>query len=401
MLKRNRFAARITALILTAVVSVGFFASSPESVVKVDAAKTLAQLQEEQKALQKKIASVNSNIASSKNNIKKEKEYQAAINQKIELTEENIQILFSQIDSLNESIDSLEKSIGQQQESIDKGMEAFRNRLRAMYMSDGDNYAAVLAGSTDFYDFLARMEIVERVSKRDDEMIDELNEKLDRLEEDKLAVEQQKADTETAKAELEAQKQELSDAYDQSTSHQAELEAAYQSYLKNKAALDAEEEKAEQAIRDEIARLASTGGTFTGEFMWPVPGYTYVSSGYGTRWGKLHKGIDIAGGTIAGKPIVASAAGTVIVASATCSHNYPKQSSCGCGSGYGNYVMIDHGNGYVTLYGHCQSLAVKAGDKVNQGQTIAYVGTTGYSTGYHCHFEIRKNGSPVNPRQFV
>lgn len=386
---------------LTMVVASAAVLTSESSKSPVSAITEYERLQNEYKNIQKQLATVNSNIATSKNNINKEKEYQAGINEKINLTEENIRNILAQIDALDNQIAELERSITYQQKDIDNGMESFKNRLRALYMSGGNNYAAVLAGSSDFYDLLARVELVERVAERDDNMIDELNNKLDALEATKAQVEQNKADAEAIKAELEVQKQELNDAYSQSTSHQSELEKQYQNYLKNKEALDAEEERAEQAIRDEIARLASQGGNFSGQFIWPVPGYTYISSGYGTRWGKLHKGIDIAGGTIAGKPIVASASGVVIVASATCPHNYGKWSSCGCGSGYGNYVMIDHGNGYVTLYGHCQSLNVKAGQSVQVGDTIAYVGTTGYSTGYHCHFEIRKNGSPIDPQQFV
>ena len=115
-----------------------------------------------------------------------------------------------------------------------------------------------------------------------------------------------------------------------------------------------------------------------------------MSSGYGSRWGTFHYGIDITGGG-GNAPIVAAAAGRVTIASNTCSHNYGKNYNCGCNGGYGNYVVIDHGNGLLTYYGHMSRAIVSAGTYVQQGQTIGYMGSTGYSTGNHLHFEVRVN----------
>jgi murein DD-endopeptidase MepM/ murein hydrolase activator NlpD len=122
----------------------------------------------------------------------------------------------------------------------------------------------------------------------------------------------------------------------------------------------------------------------TGKFIVPATGR--FSSGYGQRWGRLHAGIDIAGS--AGSDVVAADGGTVIYAQ----YN---------NGGYGNLVKIDHGNGYVTYYAHNSSLCVSVGDKVYQGQVIAKMGSTGRSTGNHCHFEIHVNGSTVNPSQYL
>jgi len=110
-----------------------------------------------------------------------------------------------------------------------------------------------------------------------------------------------------------------------------------------------------------------------------------VTSGFGFRWGRLHAGIDIA--VASGTPVVASAAGTVIVA--------------GWYGGYGNLVVIDHGNGIATAYGHNSSVAVSPGQYVAQGQLISYSGSTGHSTGPHVHFEVRINGSPVDPMGYL
>ncbi|MBR2912331.1 MAG: M23 family metallopeptidase, partial [Oscillospiraceae bacterium] len=143
----------------------------------------------------------------------------------------------------------------------------------------------------------------------------------------------------------------------------------------------------------------NNGGGYTGtSFAWPCPGYYYISSYYGWRWGRMHKGYDIAQNK--GATIVASRAGTVIGVSTGCSHNYPKSSNC-CGNGYGNYVLVSHGDGFSTMYAHMQSVNVSVGQSVKKGQSLGKVGCTGHSTGFHLHFEIRKNGSAVNPGNYL
>ena len=140
------------------------------------------------------------------------------------------------------------------------------------------------------------------------------------------------------------------------------------------------------------ANANSTNGSlaFNGSFIWPVASYVYVSSRFGLRihpitgQQKTHTGIDIASNQ--GTSIYAADGGTVTLAS--------------WNGGYGNCVMIDHGNGYVTLYGHMSSIAVSQGQAVSQGETIGYVGSTGKSTGPHLHFEVLKNGTRIDPEQF-
>ncbi|MSO96570.1 MAG: M23 family metallopeptidase [Thermoleophilia bacterium] len=143
-----------------------------------------------------------------------------------------------------------------------------------------------------------------------------------------------------------------------------------------RAAQEAARRAAEQAGRQQ-----STGPT--GGLAWPAPGA--VTSPFGQRWGRMHTGIDI--GSSTGAPIVAAAAGTVLVA--------------GWGDGYGNTVVIDHGGGVATLYGHQSSIGVAVGQSVTRGETIGAVGSTGRSTGPHLHFEVRINGSPVDPLGYL
>ena len=131
----------------------------------------------------------------------------------------------------------------------------------------------------------------------------------------------------------------------------------------------------------------SSGGT-TGSFIWPVTHTKGITTYFEMRWGSMHHGIDIAGGGDYGQPIIASDGGMVTFS------GYDD-------SGYGNYVIIDHGNGYETLYGHACELAVSAGQYVNQGDVIAYVGSTGFSTGPHLHFEVRVNGEREDPFNYL
>lgn len=133
-------------------------------------------------------------------------------------------------------------------------------------------------------------------------------------------------------------------------------------------------------------------------YVWPVPGHYILSS----QWNEdrdtyNHGAIDISDGSVMNAEVVAAESGTVVLSNNDCTHNYGKEGSCGCGGGYGNYLMIDHGGGKATLYAHLTSLTVSSGSYVQKGQVIGYVGTTGWSTGPHLHFETRLNGVKYNP----
>jgi Membrane proteins related to metalloendopeptidases len=131
----------------------------------------------------------------------------------------------------------------------------------------------------------------------------------------------------------------------------------------------------------------SGAGVSSGNLMWPVPSLHTITTYFTWRWGSFHTGIDISGGSAYGKTIVAADGGTVV--------------SAGWSSGYGYCVKISHGGGLQTLYGHASKILVSAGQRVSKGQAIALVGSTGNSTGPHCHFEVIKNGTKVNPLSYV
>lgn len=135
---------------------------------------------------------------------------------------------------------------------------------------------------------------------------------------------------------------------------------------------------------------AAGDGITTGKFIWPVPSCRMISSPFGYRYGGFHKGIDISGNGVYGKDIIAADGGTVA-----------EVNTSGWGAGYGKYVIIDHGGGFRTLYAHCSSVLVSAGQKVSQGQLIAKIGESGDASGPHLHFEVQVNGQPVNPTSYL
>ena len=133
-------------------------------------------------------------------------------------------------------------------------------------------------------------------------------------------------------------------------------------------------------------------------YVWPVTGFYYLTSLWNEDRGAYNHGaIDIAGYGIEGQNVLAAHSGTVAYAENNCVHNWGKLSSCGCGGGYGNYVMLEHGDGHMTVYAHMSSVLVSAGDTVSAGQVLGFVGSTGDSTGAHLHFETRFNGAKYNP----
>jgi murein DD-endopeptidase MepM/ murein hydrolase activator NlpD len=201
------------------------------------------------------------------------------------------------------------------------------------------------------------------------------------------------AELEASKTELDERKAELDTQITAAQQLVAEITAEESEYTAAKAELEAQEEAVTKQINQLLAQLAAQNTTVVSEsgYLWPLPGYTSISSYFGYRThpvtgqvNSFHGGIDIPAPK--NTKILASRSGQVIISA----YN----------SSYGNYVVLNHGNNQVTLYAHMNSRAVSVGDTVKQGQVIGYVGTTGSSTGYHLHFEVRINGTQVNPLQF-
>ncbi len=387
MSKVSKYIKKSIAILLVCFACVMIFSQSNDNVLVVEA-KTEAELQDEIEASKDKIEQYNAEIDALKDDINKQQEYQNTLSAKISTVEGLIQELNEKIAVLEENIAQTEAQLILQEAEIIQGVEDFKERLRVLYLSGSDSYAELLVGTADFYDLLMKMELITEVAEHDDKEITALIDLKNDFELTKLQLEETKRETEATKDENQANKDELTELYSDSVAMQAEFQTQQNAYQNMTAAEQADMEAAQQELdrlieERRLKEKVYVGGTFT----WPVPTHYYISSYYGPRWGGYHYGIDIAGAGIAGQPIVAANAGEVIIAF---NDDIP-------GYSYGKYVAIDHGGGYVTVYGHASKLAVSVGDTVSKGETIAYVGTTGNSTGYHLHFEIRENNVKKDP----
>jgi len=319
------------------------------------------------------------------------------IQEKITITEKLICEYTAQIESYNSEIAVKESEIKQKNADLEDTKYIFKQRLRSIYMSGGDISAiSMLMSSDDFADLLSRTELTKSISAYDNSLMEKIVETISQINESKAEVESKQVSVTASKKDLAVQQESLN-------SQISAVNGVISTISSQQTELNTEKQKLQSAVNQYEVELSaalapqSTVKYSGGAFAWPVNGFYYISSPYGYRtWSngstEFHKGIDIAGAGICGKPISAAADGVVL----TAGYNT---------GGYGNYVVIDHGisssgNRFTTHYGHMSSIAVSAGQTVSKGQTIGYVGTTGQSTGYHLHFEIRINNSTVNPMSY-
>ncbi|PWM23217.1 MAG: hypothetical protein DBX44_06080 [Oscillospiraceae bacterium] len=267
-----------------------------------------------------------------------------------------------------------------------------------MYKAGNASVLGLVLGAEDFSDFLTRSKVASRVAQHDQELIEEMQVKLAEIQDTKDSIEADKIDLEGTKSQQDAKRVQLAGQLADTQDQIQDIEALEQDYLANKAAIDKQMEEVQAEVDAIYAKIKSEGEYEGGIMLWPVEGYETVTSDYGWRFGgtDFHTGIDIArlnakGEGIYGKPIRAAADGTVAFTQTTFTP----------GRGYGIYLIIDHGGGISTLYGHTCGLNVKLGDKVKRGQTIAFVGSTGWSTGPHLHFEVRVNGAYTSPWPYL
>ena len=311
------------------------------------------------------------------------------LNGQIDNTQAQINILNNKITLLDNMIAENEATIADLEEEIDKDYEIFRQRARASYMSGDSSTISLLLGADSFSDFLMKADITARVAENDREIIAGLEANIAELEKLQEENEANKADLNESKGTLDEKKQQLNGQVSQIQGQIEDIDALQKQYEANKAEIDKMMAQVQSEINEIYASYESQGEYTGGVMTWPVPGYTGITSYYGWRFNNtdFHTGIDISGANIYGKNIVAAADGIVIKAQET----YVQ------GVGYGRYLLIDHGGNISTLYGHTSQLLVSEGDHVTRGQAIAKVGSTGWSTGPHLHFEVRENGTAVNP----
>nr|WP_319489406.1 peptidoglycan DD-metalloendopeptidase family protein [uncultured Caproiciproducens sp.] len=370
---------------------------TPQISVPASASKSLSQLQKEQSELKKQQSEVAAKLKSLKADKAKKQEYKNALDTQVSTVQSQIDVINQQITALDSDISEKESQIAGKQKSINTNYELLKQRLRALYLTGEASNLEIILNAKSVMDLADKTEAIQAITTHDTNLINTLKTDMQSIQTQKAEIETNRKSVADAKVALDTKQGELTSLINETKSVIAELAANESSANAESAKLAAQRKKADAAIdqwyKDYYASQKGTGGSggyvSKGNFTWPVPGVTRISSGYGSRSGGFHKGIDIAAAGVYGKPIVAADSGKVMMAGWG---NY----GTGYG-GYGNVVAIDHGGGYSTLYGHCSSVAVSKGQTVKKGQVIAYVGSTGDSTGPHLHFEIRVNGVAKNP----
>jgi len=343
---------------------------------------------------QQKLNDINNEIASLKDKKKQQQAKKNNAKTQINLVKNQISALNKDIKETNEQLAEKQRQLEQKKADILRTDTLFKERLKAMYiMRSGGTLSTVLAVDS-FSELLTAADTLQRISVADTRLLKYLDEEKKNIEAEEAEIQEQLNALVEKQGTLENKQAELAGYMQTLDTQLSETAARQKAAEETQADVYAEYLAAKQALE---AEFGSSGNTsyVGGEWIWPVPSNRHISSPFGWRtlYGKPdnHIGIDISTGSgprIYNKPIVASNSGVVTKA---VNGIY----------GYGRYIIIDHGGNNFTLYGHCNSLAVNVGDYVTQGQTIAYVGSTGNSTGPHLHFEIRLNGTPVDPAPLV
>ena len=320
--------------------------------------------------------------------------------EQISITRDQMELCQNRINVTQDYISAKHAEIDKKETDINESMQLFRDRVRAIYMtggySDKANSLIMLLSSESVSDFLTRAMYLKRLNEHDRALMDVLEEELASLNDEKAKLDETKKELEAEKAELTETRDSLQNSLIEARSSIQDINAMQSELEENYEELSGYLKEIQNEIADIYKNLTTSKEDYVGgEMMWPAPGYSKITCEYGWRFNgtDFHTGIDISGSGIHGAKVVAANTGTVIFTK-QCPYN-------GYSYGYGTYAIVDHGGGITTLYAHMSSLAVNVGDVVVMGQQIGNVGNTGWSTGAHLHFEVRKDGKSVNPLPYV
>lgn len=389
------------------------FSSAFTAQAKTSSQSKLDKINQNIKEAQKELDSLDDQVAD-------KKAYSNALMKKIDLLQDKLDALESNRDDLQNEIDAVQKRIDETQAEINKAekeiekkeqefdgvYEEYCQRLRAMYISGNVSMLEVLLESGDISSILTRAEMVKSVSEQDSATLDDLMTKMEEINKEREELANNKIQLGKDKDSLNSRKQELQKSIDEYNSSKAELNAEVEECNAALASLDDKRSEVKETIdtnqeqkrqiEAEINNALSGSGSNkpgsgnynpgTGQLAYPTS-YRQISAGYPNYSnGSYHGGVDWPCPT--GTAVHASDSGVVVIAKKL---TYS----------YGQYILIDHGNGLSTLYAHNSSLVVGVGDKVSKGQIIAYSGESGNATGPHVHFEVRLNGTRVNPMSYL
>lgn len=320
---------------------------------------------------------------------------------KAQQMEKQIQTLTKQVSAAEVDLDKKENALAKSQEDVviiqgeveaklkelEGRREALRKRVKSIYEEGQVSYLEVIFQSTDITDFISRMEYLGFLVENDQDILSDIRTQKMELEEKQELLVAKLNEAENLKVQAEEAKQYLDASKSKKQVALAENEKDQEQLLIQIEKLEKDSKELEAKIRELQKNNKGINGTIS---VWPTPGYRYITSAYGyrrhpiTKKNSLHTGVDIGAPNKA--KLVAAGGGIVIYS--------------GWYGAYGNAVIIDHGNGLSTLYGHMSSRAVSTNKEVNPGDVIGYVGSTGWSTGPHLHFEVRKDGVPTNPMAY-
>jgi murein DD-endopeptidase MepM/ murein hydrolase activator NlpD len=343
------------------------------------------------------LSSIRKQIQEKKSQLSEQQEEASDLNDQVEALEKDINSKQADIDKLESAIteaeaelDQLEADLEEAEKKVEEQNENLNARLRNMYKNGSVGFIDVLLNSGSFSEFLTNLSLVQKIYSSDKDVLESLQDAYDEIDAKKKEVEAAKEELTTSKSVAEEEKADLESDKSSLEKKKSEIAASTKETQKMLAKLEADAAALSSTIKNQ-GSSSSTSKYTGGQMAWPAPSYTRISSYFAGRIDPItgkkstHGGVDLA--SPYGSAVVAANPGTVIIA--------------GYHSSYGNYIVIDHGGGVATLYGHCSKLLVSKGTKVSRGQRIANVGSTGRSTGNHLHFEVRLNGTRVDPLPYI
>lgn len=351
----------------------------------------LDELQRQQQQIGEQIQDQQNALAQAESKVKELSQKLGELEQSIRSIEADLRALDREKQATEAQIQATQKQLEQAEQELEYRSSVLGTRLRDIYKNGQISYIEVLLQSASISDFLVRLDLLKRIAQQDKLMVEQVKAQRQRIAEQKAQLVQQKQRIEALSARIQRQRQSLADRHQEQAQLLALSKAEKQKIARALDQLEAESRQIAARIREIQSRnRRNIEGSGTSGLAWPVPGYFTITSNFGWRIHPLlgdrrfHDGVDI--GAPTGATVVAAQDGIVIMATYY--------------GGYGNCIIIDHGGGFATMYGHLSAFLVSSGQRVSKGQAIGRVGSTGWSTGPHLHFGIRLDGEPTDSLRY-